>query len=245
MNALRALARFLRAVNSTIAVLVFLVFMYVSITAILPPPVTPIMLMRVFEGIIDGRPVGINKTWVPYEHMSPHVFRAILAAEDARFLRHDGIDWKALEEARRYNRMHQGRKLRGASTISMQTAKNVFLWHGRNYVRKGLEAWYTFLIERMWGKKRILEVYANVVEMGPGIYGIEAAAREYFGKSTSALTRREAALIAAVLPNPRRWSPAGPTAYINRRADWILRRMGGIRIPDGDRLLLTSAPELR
>lgn len=231
MNALRALLRFFRAVTGTIAVLVLLVFMYVAITAVLPPPVTPIMLIRVYESILDGRPVGIDKTWVSHEHISPHVFRAILAAEDARFMRHDGIDWKALEEAQRYNRMHQGRKLRGASTVTMQTAKNVFLWHGRNYVRKGLEAWFTFLIERMWGKKRILEVYANVVETGPGIYGIEAAAREYFGTSASALTRRQAALIAAVLPNPRRWSPASPTAYINRRADWIQRRMGGISLP--------------
>jgi len=154
------------------------------------------------------------------------VFRAVIAAEDGRFMRHNGIDWRAMEDAMRYNRLHKGRKVRGASTITMQTAKNTFLWHGRTYVRKGLEAWFTYMIEALWGKKRILEVYANVIETGHGIYGVEAAARRYFGKSSSDLTRREAAAIAAVLPNPRRWSPAEPTRYIQRRIQWVMGRMG-------------------
>ncbi len=231
MTILRHIGRTALALLRVAAVLVLLSVMYVGLTRVVPPPYTPIMMLRVYEGLSDGKPVGIEQHWVPYEQISPHFIRAVVAAEDARFMRHDGIDWKAMEDAMRYNRRHQGRKVRGASTVTMQTAKNVFLWHGRNYVRKGLEAWFTYLIEHLWGKRRILEVYANVVEMGDGIYGVEAAARHYFGKSAADLTSREAALIAAVLPNPRRWSPASPTAYISRRADWIQGRMGGVAVP--------------
>ncbi len=227
------LGRIIRGTVRTAAVMAFVTVMYIGITRVLPPSYTPIMFLRVYEGLLAGKPVGIEKSWVPYGQISPVFFQAIVGAEDARFMRHNGIDWKAMEDAMRYNQAHKGRKVRGASTISMQTAKNVFLWHGRNYVRKAFEAWFTFLIEQLWEKKRILEVYANVVEMGDGIYGIEAAARAYFGKPSSALTRREAALIAAVLPNPRRWSPAEPTAYINRRVNWIMGRMGGNRHSQG------------
>lgn len=236
MNLLRAIGRFLRGGMHTAAVFVFLSLMYVAATRVLPPAYTPIMFLRVYEGLLDGKPVGIERSWMPYEAVSPHFFRAIVGAEDARFMRHNGVDWKAMEDAMRYNRAHKGRKVRGASTITMQTAKNVFLWHGRTYVRKGFEAWFTFLVEQLWGKKRILEVYANVVEMGDGIYGVEAAAREYFGKSARELSKREAALIAAVLPNPRRWSPAKPTGYINRRVNWIMGRMGGVAVPKSEPL---------
>ncbi|MBE0645929.1 MAG: monofunctional biosynthetic peptidoglycan transglycosylase [Bacteroidetes bacterium] len=231
MKPLRALGRFIRGAVRTAAVLTLISVMYVGLTRVLPPSYTPIMFLRVYEGLLNGKPVGIQKSWVPYARISPAFFQAFVGSEDARFMRHNGVDWKAMEDAMRYNRAHRGRKVRGASTITMQTAKNVFLWHGRTYVRKGLEAWFTFLIEQLWGKQRILEVYANVVEMGDGIYGVEAASRAYFGKSASDLTRREAALIAAVLPNPRRWSPAKPTPYINRRVNWIMGRMGGISIP--------------
>lgn len=231
MKLLRAFGRFIRGSIRTAAVLVFLSVMLVALTRVLPPAYTPIMFLRVYEGLLEGKPVGIDRSWVPYEQISPNFFRAFVGAEDARFMRHNGIDWRAMEDAMRYNRAHRGRKVRGASTITMQTAKNVFLWHGRTYVRKGFEAWFTYMIEHLWGKKRILEVYANVVEMGDGIYGVEAASREYFGKSAADLTRREAALIAAVLPNPRRWSPAKPTPYIKRRVTWIMGRMGGIAVP--------------
>jgi len=223
--------RAFRWILRLIATAVLLTLLYIAALRVLPVPFTPLMALRVCEGLLSDRPVGVQYSWVPKERMTENVFRAFIAAEDARFMRHYGIDWKAVEEAQRYNRMHQGRKLRGASTISMQTAKNTFLWHGRNWLRKALEAWCTFLIETLWGKSRILEVYANVIELGPGIYGIQAAARHYFGKDASALTRREAAAIAAVLPNPRRWSPAEPTPYINRRIQWILGRMGGVAIP--------------
>ncbi len=204
----------------------FLAVMMVALFRVYPPPATPLMYLRVYEGLLEGKPVGAHRVWIPYEQMSPNVFRAVIAAEDGRFMRHNGIDWRAMEDAMRYNRLHKGRKVRGASTITMQTAKNTFLWHGRTYVRKGLEAWFTYMIEALWGKKRILEVYANVIETGHGIYGVEAAARRYFGKSSSDLTRREAAAIAAVLPNPRRWSPAEPTRYIQRRIQWVMGRMG-------------------
>ncbi|MFZ1731125.1 MAG: monofunctional biosynthetic peptidoglycan transglycosylase [Bacteroidota bacterium] len=231
MKAILTLGRFFRGSIRTAAVVTLITMMYVGLTRVLPPSYTPIMFLRVYEGLLDGKPVGIQKSWVPYAQISPAFFRAFVGSEDARFMRHNGVDWKALENAMRYNRAHKGGKVHGASTITMQTAKNVFLWHGRTYVRKAFEAWFTFLIEQLWGKKRILEVYANVVEMGDGIYGVEAASRAYFGKSASELTRREAALIAAVLPNPRRWSPAKPTAYINRRVTWIMGRMGGIALP--------------
>lgn len=231
MKALRTFGRFFLGALRTTAVMTFITVMYVGVTRVLPPAYTPIMFLRVYEGLFAGKPVGIQKSWVSYGEINPAFFQAFVGSEDARFMRHNGVDWKALEDAMRYNRAHKGRKVRGASTITMQTAKNVFLWHGRTYVRKAFEAWFTFLIEQLWGKKRILEVYANMVEMGDGIYGVEAASRKYFGKSASDLTRREAALIAAVLPNPRRWSPAKPTAYINRRVNWIMGRMGGIAIP--------------
>ncbi len=223
--------RYIRWILRAVGLFTFLSVMGVAVFRVVPLPSTPLMYLRIIEGAFNGEAIGIDQSWKPYEQLSHNIFRAVVAAEDARFMRHNGIDWRAMENAMQYNRTHKGRKFRGASTISMQTAKNAFLWHGRNYIRKGLEAWFTFLIETLWGKKRILEVYVNVIEMGPGIYGAEAAARTYFDKSASELNKKEAALIAAVLPNPRRWSPEKPTQYIQRRADWILGRMGGVHIP--------------
>ena len=197
----------------------------------IPPPVTPVMIIRVFESVIEGEPVGINKTWKSYDEISPNFFRAAISGEDGRFMSHEGVDWKAVEDAKRYNEIHKGKKKRGASTITMQTAKNAFLWHGRNYFRKALEVYYTYLIEIIWGKKRILEIYANIVELGPGIYGVEAAANQFFHKSAKDLSKREAALIASVLPNPRLWSPDKPTPYLEKRVAFIMGRMGGIGVP--------------
>ena len=199
------------------------------------PPVTPHMIIRVIEGLIEGDPVWIDKDWANYEDISPNVFRAFVGAEDARFMSHEGIDWRAVEDAKKYNKRHAGKKKRGASTITMQTAKNTFLPHSRNYVRKAVEVYFTYLIEYIWGKKRILEVYANIVEMGPGLYGVEAASQKFFNKSAEKLTRREAALLAAVLPNPRRWAPDKPTNYINRRVGWIMGRMGSVPVPKPDK----------
>lgn len=195
------------------------------------PPATPVMFIRVAEGWIDGESIGIEKDWVDWEEINRNFFRAAVAAEDARFMQHGGIDWKAVKAARKYNEKHKGKKKRGASTITMQTAKNAFLWHGRNYLRKGLEAYFTILIEAIWGKKRILEVYANIVEFGEGLYGIEAASQKYFNKPAERLTKRQAALLAAILPNPRLWNPARPTKYLNKRAGTIMARMNQVQIP--------------
>lgn len=184
----------------------------------LPPPATPLMVIRLFEG------EGIKKDWVPLSKISPNVIQAVIALEDNNFCEHSGVDWGSLFEA--LAGYYRGERLRGASTISMQTAKNLFLWPGRDYLRKGLEAPLTILLETLWDKQRILEVYLNVAEWGPGIYGVEAAARAHFNKPASRLSRYEGALLAAVLPNPRRWSPATPTAYIQRRAHSTRTRMG-------------------
>ncbi len=183
----------------------------------LPPPATPLMVIRLFEG------EGIKKDWVPLSKISPNVVNAVIALEDNNFCEHSGVDWGSLFEA--LAGYYRGEKLRGASTISMQTAKNLFLWPGRDVLRKGLEAPLTILLEALWDKRRILEVYLNIAEWGPGIYGVEAAARAHFDKPASRLSWYEGALLAAVLPNPRKWSAARPTAYIRRRAQDSRKRM--------------------
>ncbi len=203
----------------------------VAVYAVIRPPFTILMVERVVEGWFDGKSVGIDKQWRSYEEISPNVFKALMSGEDAKFLSHDGFDWKAIERARERNKRSDGKKLYGASTISMQTAKNVFLWPGRNYIRKALEAYFTVLIEAVWGKKRILEVYANVIEWGDGIYGVEAAAQFYFKKSAKNLSAGEAALLASIVPNPRRWSASKPTSYIMKRKGFILARMNSIAVP--------------
>lgn len=175
------------------------------------------MLLRLVQG------EGLDKDWVPLEAIAPSLREAVVAAEDNRFCEHFGIEWAALSHELR--RAAAGERARGASTISMQTVKNVLLWPGRDIVRKVLEAMLTPQLELLWSKRRILEVYLNVAEMGAGIYGAEAAAQRFFGKPASRLTRREATLIAAVLPNPRVWSPARPTRYIARRARVIEQRI--------------------
>lgn len=190
------------------------------------PPVTPLQLIRVAEQISEGEKMSMKRDWVKLEDISPNMPRAVIASEDNNFQKHHGIDFEAVEKARELNKKRK-RKL-GASTISQQTAKNVFLWPDRTWLRKGLEVYFTGLIEIFWGKRRIMEVYLNVIEMGDGIYGVEMASQKFFRKPASDLTRSEAALIAAVLPNPRRWSPAKPTSYIQRRQQNILRVMGQV-----------------
>lgn len=188
----------------------------------LAPPVTPLMMIRLAEG------EGLEQRWVPLKAISPQLAAAVIAAEDNRFCQHNGFDWQAIEAAAEANSQN-GETLRGASTISMQTAKNLLLWPDRSFLRKGLEAWFTLQLEWLWPKRRILEMYLNIAEWGPGLYGAEAASRAYFGKPAAALTRREAALLAVVLPNPRRWSPHAPTAYIQRRVRTIETRIGQIQ----------------
>lgn len=186
----------------------------------IPVPGTPLMLLRLLEEPKPGQKHRLYKDWVPFEQISPQLAKAVIASEDQKFMTHWGFDLEALEKAYKRNQKGKKRKL-GGSTISMQTAKNVYLWQGRNFIRKGLEAYFTVLIEVFWGKKRILEVYLNVIEMGPGIYGAEAAAQAWFGKPASKLSTREAARIAACLPDPRRRNPARPSGYVAARASRI------------------------
>lgn len=194
----------------------------------LPVPITPLMVIRLYEQAKDEKKeVRLYKDWVSIQKISKHVPQAVVAAEDQKFMDHKGFDWDALEKAWEQNK--KGKRIKGASTISQQTAKNVFLWPARTMARKGLEAYFTFLIEFIWTKERIMEVYLNIIEMGEGIYGIEAAAQYYFKKPAEKLSRQEAALIAAVLPNPRRWSPARPTPYIQGRQIWILGQMNNLK----------------
>lgn len=202
---------------------------WVAVLRFINPPVTWLMIQRGFERKSDGKGWQITKKWVKYADLSENLKRAAIAGEDARFMEHWGFDREAIEDAIERNKT--GTTLRGGSTISQQTAKNVFLWPQRSWIRKGFETYFTVLIEFLWGKKRILEVYLNVIETGDGLYGAEAATQYYFGKSSTSLTKRQAALIVAVLPNPRRWSPARPTNYINRKANTIVRYLGHSRIP--------------
>lgn len=187
----------------------------------IPVWATPLMLIRTLEG---HPPARVAKRWAPLDAISPALQRAVIAAEDQRFCTHWGFDWRALRKVIERN------EDRGASTITQQTAKNVFLWPGRSWLRKGMEAGYALLIEAMWPKERILEVYLNVVEFGPGVYGAEAAARTYFGRSAAELSGRQAALMAAVLPNPLERSPARPSGYVAGRASHIQGQMRNIRV---------------
>lgn len=173
----------------------FLILLY----AVVPPPATPLMLIRVAEGY------GLSKDWVPLTRISPHLQRAVIAAEDAKFCMHGGFDWEAVDTA--IERRRRGGRVLGASTISMQTAKNLFLWPARTYFRKGGEVYITVWLETLLSKRRILELYLNVIEFGPGIYGAEAAARHYFGVSAADLSATQAAQLASVLPSPLNWRP--------------------------------------
>ena len=184
------------------------------------------MVSRAFERKFDGKSWKIDKEWKDFDDISLNLKKAVIGAEDARFLQHNGFDFDALGQA--YQKNQAGKKIRGGSTITQQTAKNVFLWPGRSYIRKGFEAYFTILMELLWSKQRIMEVYLNVIEMGDGIYGAEAATQKYYHKPCKSLLKSEAALLAAVLPNPRRWTPANPTAYIYRRQSIIRRNMAAL-----------------
>jgi len=189
---------------------------------IVPPPVTPLMLIRLAQGY------DMHMEWRSLDAISPHLRRSVIASEDAKFCAHWGFDLDAIDNA--IDNYEDGGKVLGASTISMQTARNVFLWPGRNFVRKGLEAYLTLYLEALWPKRRILEVYLNIAELGPGLYGAEAASRHYFGKAASALSPHEAALLAAILPAPLHRSPSRPSAYVMRRAEVILARAQQVRL---------------
>ena len=194
----------------------------------LPVWVTPLMVIRCYQQVSEGRELKLSHDWEPLENISPSLPVAVMASEDARFLEHHGFDYKAIEHAAKRNREHPEKRKLGASTISQQTAKNVFLWPGRSWVRKGFEAYFTVLIEMLWSKQRIMEVYLNSIEMGEGIYGAQAVAEEHFNKDAKDLSRSECALIAVTLPNPRKFSSKNPSAYMQKRQARILREMKAV-----------------
>ncbi len=206
---------------------------WVILARFVPILVTPLMLIRSVEAVFDGEKPRIKKDWVSIDKISPNMIQAVVAAEDNLFMQHNGFSFKDIEKAYKHNK--QGKRIRGGSTISQQTAKNVFLWPHRSWLRKGLEAYFTVLIEFFWPKERIMEVYLNVIETGDGIYGAQAASLFYFNTNASKLSKSQAVLIAVCLPNPRRFNPAKPSNYIRRRKNQIVNLMGKIeRVEFGD-----------
>ncbi|MBC8004872.1 MAG: monofunctional biosynthetic peptidoglycan transglycosylase [Verrucomicrobia bacterium] len=198
---------------------------FVVLFRFVPVPVTPLMIIRLGEQLADGKELRLKHDWVSIDEISKNLPLAVVCSEDQNFMNHSGFDIKAIE--RSIDASKRGAKrVRGASTISQQTAKNVFLWPGRSWIRKGFEVYFTVLIEFAWDKERIMEVYLNSIEMGNGIYGAEAAARHYWKTSAKNLSKRQAAAIAAVLPNPRRYSANPPGPYVQGRIGWITAQMG-------------------
>lgn len=203
-----------------ISVLSVIVYRWVN------PPITPLMVIRLFDQKLDGRELKMEYDWVDIDSINPAMYQAVIAGEDGYFLFHSGFDWAAVRIAQEYNKTHKDK--RGASTISQQTAKNVFLWPDRTWLRKGLEVYFTFLIETFWTKERIMEVYLNIVELGEGIYGVEKASQIYFNKSAKSLSYSEAALLCAGLPNPRKWNPQTKAPQLYSRQSIIIRNMNNI-----------------
>jgi monofunctional glycosyltransferase len=218
LQSMDSLKRFWKFTKKVFIILFIAQFVYIVMLRWVDPPITTIQIGSVFSGN------GLKRDYVPISAISSNAGLAVIAAEDQLFPTHNGFDWNAIEKALRNNEKKNA-KIRGASTISQQVAKNVFLWNGRSWFRKGLEVYFTFMIELIWGKKRILEVYLNVAEMGKGIFGVEAASRQYFRKSAAKLTRTEAAMIAACLPNPKKYTVKPMSAAVRRRYPWVEKQM--------------------
>lgn len=197
----------------------------VVVLRFIPVWFTPLMFIRCYEQVKEGREVRMSHHWVSLDRMSEHMPVAVIASEDANFMHHHGFDFKAIESAAKRNMQHPEKRKLGASTISQQTAKNVFLWPGRSWIRKGFEVYFTSLIELMWPKERIMEVYLNSIETGEGIYGVEAIANENWGLRADQLSKQQCALIAVTLPNPRKFSSKQPSAYMQKRQQRILHEM--------------------
>jgi len=193
-----------------------------------PVPFTPLMISRAFEQKGDGKEMHSSHDWVPLEEISPNLQKAVIASEDDRFLTHHGFNFDAMFKA--YKNNSKGKHIKGGSTISQQTAKNVFLWQGRSYLRKGLEAYFTMLIELLWSKERIMEVYLNSIEMGDGVYGAQAAAQHWYHKDAANLTKYEAAGIAAILPNPFKFKAVNSSRYTQRRKGRIVKLMRYVKL---------------
>jgi len=221
----------LRKIFRFFAWLFVLQLLYIIFCKWVNPPVT----ITQMGSIVSGH--GLKRDYVSYDEMSPHIKLAVMAGEDQLFPDHDGFDLKAIKKAMKYNEKHPKRR-RGASTISQQVAKNVFLWQGGGYFRKGLEVYFTFMIEKVWSKKRILQTYLNVAEMGPGIFGVQAAAKNYFKKDAINLTRQEAAMIAACLPNPKKFTVKPLSRYVSMRSSLLLRQMNNLESDPDVRELL-------
>ncbi|WP_374163166.1 monofunctional biosynthetic peptidoglycan transglycosylase [Arcticibacter sp. MXS-1] len=213
----------LKVVKRAILYFFAITILWVLIYRFVNPPVTWLMLQRGFERKANDKAWKIDKEWRDFDELSNNLKCAAISGEDAGFMNHWGFDANAIQKA--YLKNKEGKPMRGGSTISQQTAKNVFLWPGRSWIRKGFEAYFTILIEIFWSKERILEVYLNVIEMGDGIYGAEAATQAYYNKPSQKLTKRQAALLIAVLPNPRKWNPTHPTPYIRYKAALIRKNM--------------------
>ena len=205
----------------------------VAVLRFVPVWFTPLMFIRLAQQATEGRELTLHHHWVPLEEIAPSLPTAVMASEDARFQEHHGFDYKAIEHAAMRNIKHPEKRKLGASTVSQQTAKNVFLWPGRSWVRKGFEVYFTTLIEVMWSKERIMEVYLNSIEMGDGIYGADAVAEHHFQTTADQLTKGQCALIAVSLPNPRRMNSARPSAYMLKRQKRILREMKFVKPLDG------------
>jgi len=219
-------SRFFRLIRNLFLLFIIISILWVVFARFVPILVTPLMGIRSVESIAHGELPKNSKKWVSIDDISPNMVQAVVASEDNLFLHHHGFSFESMSKAFEHNL--QGKRIRGGSTISQQTAKNVFLFPNRSYLRKGLEAYFTVLIELVWPKKRIMEVYLNVIETGDGIYGVEAASEEYFGTSASQLSRSQAATIAACLPNPRRFNAGHPSGYIQRRSRTIAGLMGKV-----------------
>jgi len=225
-----------RKLKKILLILFLFQFVYIIALKWINPPVTFTQLSDLVSGY------GLKRDYVDFADMSPSIRLAVMASEDQLFPDHNGFDIKSIKKAMSDNQK-KNKRIRGASTISQQVAKNVFLWQGRSWFRKGLEVYFTFMIELFWSKQRILEMYLNVAEMGKGIYGVEAAARNYFKKPASKLTRTEAARIAACLPNPKKYKVEPATPYVARRASWILRQMNNLEgDEDVEKLLALPKP---
>jgi len=186
----------------------------------------PIITITQIEGLVKYQ--KLDRDYISFDEMGKNVKKAVIASEDQNFYKHNGFDFQAIQKAFADNQ--KGKKLKGGSTISQQTAKNVFLWNGRSYVRKGLEAIFTFIIEKVWSKDIILERYLNSIEMGQGVFGVEAASHYYFGKSSADLTKSEAAWIAVCLPNPKKYDPKNPSSYLSRKHSWVMRQMNYVNL---------------
>lgn len=227
----RPVPRFWRRIKRILVILFFLHFVYILLLKWVDPPFTLTHLASLFSG------QGLKRDYVDEDEISSHAKLAFISAEDQTFPDHNGFDWKSIGEAMDHNK-RKPNKVRGASTISQQAAKNVFLWQGRSWFRKALETYFTFMIELVWGKKRILEVYMNVSETGKGIFGVEAAARHYFKKSAKKLSKRESALIASCLPNPKRYTVIPVSRYVATKVPRVLKHMTILeRDPDIQKLL--------